>query len=66
MLPDELEHQQLVEIGIQQGTRDRIQFPVMIVRAPGDIDNHNVTTLSQQLSLDIPATQQNLAVQVVF
>ena len=41
MLPDELQHQQLVEIRIQQRTRDGIEFPVMVVRAPGEVDNHN-------------------------
>ncbi len=35
MLPDELEHEQFVEIRVEQGTRDGIHLPVMIVRAPG-------------------------------
>ena len=44
-LPDELEHEQLVEIGIQQGPRDRVQFPVMIMSAPREIDDHDGITL---------------------
>ena len=35
MLPDELQHQQLVEIGIEQGSRDRIEFPVVVMRPRG-------------------------------
>ena len=46
VLPDKLQHQQLVEICIQKRSRNRIQLPVMIVRAPGNINNHN-KTLSQ-------------------
>jgi len=40
MLPDELEHQELVEIGIKQRARDRVEFPVMVMRAPGNINYH--------------------------
>jgi hypothetical protein len=43
VLPDELQHQQLVEIRIQQRPDDRIQFPVMIVSATRKINNHNST-----------------------
>lgn len=46
VLPDELEHQQLVEIGIEQRSRDRIEPPVVVVRSPGKIDNHDAFTLS--------------------
>ena len=35
MLPDKLEHEQLVEIGIEQRARDGIKLPVMVVRALG-------------------------------
>ena len=45
VLPDELEHQQLVEVSIEQGARDGIHLPVVIVGASGEIDNHNVATL---------------------
>ena len=51
MLPDELEHEQLVEIGVEQGARDGIQLPVVIVRAPGQIDNHD-TLLYCELRAD--------------
>jgi hypothetical protein len=44
-LPDELQHQQFVEIGIQQRTRNWIEFPIMVMRAPGEVDNHNSSTL---------------------
>jgi hypothetical protein len=45
MLPDQLEHQQLVKIGIQHGARNGVQIPVMVVRAPGEVDNHSAFTL---------------------
>ena len=45
VLPDELEHQELVEIGIEQRSRDRIEPPVVVVRSPGKIDNHDAFTL---------------------
>jgi len=45
LFPDELEHQELVEIGIEQGPRDRVQFPVVVVGAAGQVDNHNPNTL---------------------
>src|SRR5580692_6793511 len=51
MLPDELEHQQLVEIRIQQRTRDRVQFPVMVVRTPGNVNNHSDPNLPQRPSI---------------
>ena len=41
MLPDELEHQELVEVGIEQRARDRIEFPVMVVRAASEVDDHS-------------------------
>ncbi|MNF02816.1 hypothetical protein D3C80_2020220 [compost metagenome] len=36
-LPDHLQHQELVEIRVQQAAYDRVEFPGMIVDAPGDI-----------------------------
>ena len=45
MLPDELEHQEFVEISVEQRARDGIHLPVVIVRAPGEIDNHDSLTL---------------------
>lgn len=32
-LPDELEHQKLVEIGVEQGAGDGVQLPVVVVGA---------------------------------
>ena len=40
MLPDELEHQQLVEVGVEQRSRDGIELPVMVVRAACQVDDH--------------------------
>ncbi|MNL35039.1 hypothetical protein D3C87_1570470 [compost metagenome] len=36
-LPDHLQHQELVEIRIEQAAHDRVELPGMIVDAPGDI-----------------------------
>jgi hypothetical protein len=47
MLPDELEHQELVKVRIQQGARNGIQLPVVIVRAPGEINDHDLITLTE-------------------
>src|SRR5580658_3852866 len=41
MLPDKLQHQQLVEIRIEQGPGDGIELPVMVMRAPGQVDDHD-------------------------
>jgi hypothetical protein len=46
VLPDELEHEELVEIGVEQRSRDRIEPPVVVVRSPGKINNHDAFTLS--------------------
>src|SRR5258708_27946975 len=43
-LPDELQHQQFVKIGIEQGPRNRVQFPVMVMCAPPQADDHGGTT----------------------
>ena len=40
MLPDELQHQQLVEVGVQQRADHRIELPVVVMRAFGEIDDH--------------------------
>jgi hypothetical protein len=40
MFPDELQHQQLVEIGIKQGSNDRVQFPVVVVRPLREVHDH--------------------------
>jgi hypothetical protein len=40
MLPDELEHKEFVEVGIEQGPRDGVQFPVVVVRPLGEVDDH--------------------------
>jgi hypothetical protein len=48
MLPDELEHQQFVEIGIEQRPDNRVQFPIVVVRPAGEVDDHR--KLSRVLS----------------
>ena len=40
MFPDELEHQELVKIGIEERARDGIELPVMVVCAAGQVNNH--------------------------
>ena len=45
--PDELQHQELVEIGVEQRARDGIDFPVVVVRATGKIDDHGGIRLPQ-------------------
>ena len=45
MLPDELEHEELVEVGVEQGAGDGVHLPVVIVRAPDKIDHHVDPTL---------------------
>src|SRR5271155_1346431 len=47
LLPDELQHEQLVEIVVQQRARDGIEFPVVVVGAAGQVDDHGVSTLPQ-------------------
>src|SRR5580704_25560 len=42
MLPDKLQHQQLVEIGIEQGPGHRVQFPVVIVGAFREVHDHSL------------------------
>jgi hypothetical protein len=40
VLPDELQHEQLVKVRIQQRPHNRIQLPVMVVRALGKVHIH--------------------------
>ena len=47
ILPDELEHEELVEIGVEQRSRNGIHLPVMVVRSPCEIDNHDEFTLNE-------------------
>ena len=46
MLPNELEHQQLVKVGIKQGPGNRVEFPVVVVRPLGEINDHRVPSCS--------------------
>jgi hypothetical protein len=45
LLPDKLEHQELVKIGVEQRPRNGVQLPVVVMGAPREVDNHDVTTL---------------------
>jgi hypothetical protein len=40
MLPDKLQHQQLVKIGIEQRPGNWVQFPVVVVRPLSEVDDH--------------------------
>jgi len=42
MLPDELEHEQLVKIGVEQRTSNRVEFPVVVVRPLREVDDHSL------------------------
>src|ERR1700675_3689712 len=46
MLPDKLQHQQLVEISVEQRARDRVQFPVVIVRPLCEVHDHELLSSS--------------------
>jgi hypothetical protein len=59
MLPDELQHQQLVEIVIEQRSRDRIELPVVVVRASGKVDNHGAVILFNRAALSASTDQLN-------
>ena len=40
VLPDELEHEQLVEVGVEQRADDGVELPVVVVGALGEVDIH--------------------------
>ena len=40
VLPDELQHEQLVEVGVEQRAHDGVELPVVVVRALGEVDVH--------------------------
>ena len=40
VLPDELEHEELVEVGVEQGADDGVELPVVVVRALGEVHVH--------------------------
>src|SRR5271165_6756732 len=70
MLPDELEHEELVKISVQQRTNDGIEFPVVVVRAFSEVDDHrcravltdsledNVKIRAKSLTQPVPAFTQ--------
>src|ERR1022692_4168971 len=46
MLPDKLQHQQFVEVGIEQRTRNRVECPVVIVRPLREVHDHELVSSS--------------------
>jgi hypothetical protein len=40
VFPDELEHEELVEVGVEERAHDGIELPVVVVRAFGEVDVH--------------------------
>ena len=48
LLPDHLQHQQLVEIGVEQAAHDRVEPPIMVVGAGGDIGEDHEEPDGQQ------------------
>jgi hypothetical protein len=46
MLPDELQHQKLVEVGVKQRSRDGIEVPVVVMCPLGEVHNHRFITLT--------------------
>src|SRR5271166_4426714 len=40
MLPDKLQHQQLIEISVKERAGGRVQFPVVVVRPLREVDDH--------------------------
>ena len=51
MLPDELQHQQLIKVGVQQRAHNGVKVPVMVMRAFREVDDHAVSSLPRQNSL---------------
>jgi hypothetical protein len=45
VLPNKLQHKQFVKISVEKGAGNGVQFPVVIVRASGEINNHDESTL---------------------
>ena len=40
VFPDELQHEELVEVGIEERANDGVELPVVVVRAFGEVDVH--------------------------
>src|ERR1700751_2413595 len=40
LLPDKLQHQQFVKIVIEQRPRNRVQFPIVVMCTPGQVNDH--------------------------
>jgi hypothetical protein len=44
VLPDELQHEELVKVGVKQGSDDGIEFPVVVMSALCEVNNHWAAT----------------------
>ena len=40
VLPDELEHEELVKVGVEERAHDGIELPIVVMRAFGEVDVH--------------------------
>ncbi len=40
VFPDELEHEELIEVGIEERAHDGVELPVVVMRAFGEVDVH--------------------------
>jgi hypothetical protein len=49
MFPDKLQHQQLVEISVKQGARNRIEFPVVVMCPFSEVDDHRAAASSESV-----------------
>jgi SAM-dependent methyltransferase len=47
VFPDELQHEEFVEVGVEEGAGDGVEIPVMIVRAAGQVDDHDGNRVPQ-------------------
>ena len=61
ILPDKLQHQQLVEIRVQQRPHNRIEPPVMVVRPLSKVHVH-----IQSLKLSLPSTAMAADLSLIF
>jgi hypothetical protein len=49
VLPDELEHEEFVEVDVEQGAYDRVETPVVIMRAFCEIDDQGSASSSVEM-----------------
>jgi hypothetical protein len=64
ILPDKLQHQQLVKIRIQQRPHNRVQLPVMVMRPLRKVHIH-VGILTLSLPTVLSRADSNLAMEAI-